>query len=296
MLGSTRELTDSNEDVTDTYLYDAWGNSIAGTGSTTNPYEYIGALGYMTEAEVDGYYVRRRYLRADEGRWLSRDPMDPQPRYDLASNRTPVKLDPSGLQASTSGSGMQEPLWPPPNTPRCRYLDKRLRKGDDDSPTYMSLGDCSVLDAWLHEYMTHCLQINLPHEPPPPHPPGVLPPPPGGRPFPDPDYAGIPGYDIWFRLCHDFGTPPPYSPGTPTPGSPRHSIGAPGPPTRSWCILVNSTGGSSDLEVQCACYWDCPDVGLKNARTTAHCKSLGARIYCDDCCMAYRPPDEAWFW
>ena len=33
-LGSTRFLTDSSGNVTDTYLNDAWGNSVASTGST----------------------------------------------------------------------------------------------------------------------------------------------------------------------------------------------------------------------------------------------------------------------
>jgi hypothetical protein len=36
-LGSTRQLTDSQENVTDTYTYDAWGESVAQEGTTPNP-------------------------------------------------------------------------------------------------------------------------------------------------------------------------------------------------------------------------------------------------------------------
>ena len=49
MLGSTRELTDANEDITDTCLYDAWGNSVATTGSTVNGWRYVEQLGYLQD-------------------------------------------------------------------------------------------------------------------------------------------------------------------------------------------------------------------------------------------------------
>ena len=40
-LGSTRFLTDSAGNVTDTYLNDAWGNQVAATGSTVNPFKWV---------------------------------------------------------------------------------------------------------------------------------------------------------------------------------------------------------------------------------------------------------------
>jgi hypothetical protein len=43
-LGSTMELTDANEAVTDTYRYDAWGNVLASTGTTVNPYNPINGV------------------------------------------------------------------------------------------------------------------------------------------------------------------------------------------------------------------------------------------------------------
>ena len=47
-LGSTVALTDDSGDVTDTYGYDAWGNVVSQTGSTEQPYQYVGQLGYYT--------------------------------------------------------------------------------------------------------------------------------------------------------------------------------------------------------------------------------------------------------
>jgi hypothetical protein len=45
-LGSTRKLIDANQSVTDSYSYEAFGDITASSGSTTNPYRYVGALGY----------------------------------------------------------------------------------------------------------------------------------------------------------------------------------------------------------------------------------------------------------
>ena len=113
MVGSTRELTDSNQDATDTYVYDAWGNPIAETGSTTSPYRYVGRLGYMTEPEVDGYYVRRRYLRPGTGRWLSRDPVYTAESYRYVSNRTVLYADPSGLWTPGCDPNKCTGIWTP---------------------------------------------------------------------------------------------------------------------------------------------------------------------------------------
>jgi len=74
-LGSTRELTDSTETVTDTYTYTAFGESIAKTGTTKNPYRYVGALGYYFDEETEDYYVRARIYNPVVGRWFSRDPL-----------------------------------------------------------------------------------------------------------------------------------------------------------------------------------------------------------------------------
>lgn len=69
--GSVRQLTDSAGTVTDTYSYDAWGNSFGSTGSTPNLYLYRGE---QYDPDLTLYYLRARYFNPLSGRFLSRDP------------------------------------------------------------------------------------------------------------------------------------------------------------------------------------------------------------------------------
>lgn len=74
-LGSTMQLTDNNEDVIDTYEYDAWGIILNRTGTMENPFEWIGAWGYYKDKTSGLYYVRGRDYQASIGRWTSADPL-----------------------------------------------------------------------------------------------------------------------------------------------------------------------------------------------------------------------------
>lgn len=69
------QLTDSGQTVTDSQAYDAWGQVLERTGTTENPFEWIGALGYYKDQVTGMYYVRARSYRASIGRWLSPDPL-----------------------------------------------------------------------------------------------------------------------------------------------------------------------------------------------------------------------------
>jgi RHS repeat-associated protein len=74
--GNTSELTDANENVTDTYEYSAFGEEVARTGTTVNPFGYKGALGYYTDGETNALYVRARmYEPTKLARFMSRDPI-----------------------------------------------------------------------------------------------------------------------------------------------------------------------------------------------------------------------------
>jgi RHS repeat-associated protein len=74
-LGSTRQLTDSSENVTDTYLYDAWGESLLDPGPTPNPFRWVGRMGYYYDSAPALYYVRARMFDFATGRWRSQDPL-----------------------------------------------------------------------------------------------------------------------------------------------------------------------------------------------------------------------------
>ena len=72
--GSTRALTDENEDVTDTYTYTAFGEEVSKTGTTENPYRYVGEKGYYFDGETEDYYVRTRAYAPNIARWMSLGP------------------------------------------------------------------------------------------------------------------------------------------------------------------------------------------------------------------------------
>jgi RHS repeat-associated protein len=99
-LGSSRQLTDQNGNVTDTDSYDAYGNLIAHSGTTVNPYLFDGQ-------EQDGttglYYLRARYMDPSRGEFLGQDPFEglfDEPislhRYLYASDDPTDMFDPGG--------------------------------------------------------------------------------------------------------------------------------------------------------------------------------------------------------
>jgi len=73
VLGSTSELTDADEEVTDTYQYDAWGELLARTGVTVNPFQWTGGVGYYKDEATGLYYIRQRDYLPRIARWTSTD-------------------------------------------------------------------------------------------------------------------------------------------------------------------------------------------------------------------------------
>lgn len=100
-LGSTRQLTDQNGDLTDDYIYDAWGNLIAHSGTSDTPFLWLGEIGYYWDAETGMYVARRRQIGSRFARWTSADPLlfvDSPNLYTVVRNRPTVASDPSGLR------------------------------------------------------------------------------------------------------------------------------------------------------------------------------------------------------
>jgi RHS repeat-associated protein len=98
--GSVRLLTDATATVTDTYDYDAFGNLISRTGTTSNDYLYSGE---QFDANLGFYYLRARYLNPSSGRFWTMDSFagsgyDPISLHKyLYANADPVnRLDPNG--------------------------------------------------------------------------------------------------------------------------------------------------------------------------------------------------------
>ena len=98
--GSTRQLTDSDQDVTDTATYSAFGEVVEKTGATVNPWGYKGDLGYHAdESTPNVLYVRTRHLAVNLARWLSVDVLgfeDGNNRFAYVHNDPVNGRDPSG--------------------------------------------------------------------------------------------------------------------------------------------------------------------------------------------------------
>ncbi len=69
--GNVRNLANSAGAVTDTYEYDAFGNSFTVSGTTPNVYLYRGE---QFDSDLGLYYLRARYYNPATGRFLSKDP------------------------------------------------------------------------------------------------------------------------------------------------------------------------------------------------------------------------------
>ena len=102
--GSTRALTDENEDVTDTYTYTAFGEEVSKTGTTENPFRYVGEKGYYFDEETADCYVRARSYKPTISRWRSKDPrflVDGTNVYAYVLNNPTNRVDPSGRLSIT---------------------------------------------------------------------------------------------------------------------------------------------------------------------------------------------------
>ncbi len=67
-LGSTRLLIDASQNISETLLYDAWGNLVGSAPSMVVPFRWVGELGYLFVPSTGDYYIRKRILRPTIGR------------------------------------------------------------------------------------------------------------------------------------------------------------------------------------------------------------------------------------
>ena len=99
-LGSVNAVTDNNGNVTDRYVYDAFGRLIGQQGNTDNEFRFTGE---QFDEHSNLYYLRARYYDPENGRFISRDSFegfqdDPLSlhKYTYVHNNPVNLIDPSG--------------------------------------------------------------------------------------------------------------------------------------------------------------------------------------------------------
>jgi RHS repeat-associated protein len=109
-VGSTLALTSAAGAVTDAYAYTPYGELLGRTGTSAQPFTYVGAYGVRSEPAADLYHMRARYYDPLSARFLSREPIWPvlgQPRgldpYQYAYGEPMRYMDRTGLSPTSVG-------------------------------------------------------------------------------------------------------------------------------------------------------------------------------------------------
>ena len=131
--GSTRLITSSSGAVVGTKSYDAYGNVVATTGTSTSPFGYAGE--YTDPSGL--VYLRARYYDPATGQLITRDPLVDETRtpYTYALDDPINRADPSGLVGGNGNPGQD------PNIPT----------GEDLSENPSGKVTLDELDAWEGE-------------------------------------------------------------------------------------------------------------------------------------------------
>jgi RHS repeat-associated protein len=103
-LSSTRGLSNGSQAITDAREYDAWGLTVAASGSTATPAGFVGGEGYQTDADSGIMLLGERYYDPSLGRFISRDPIRYEGGWNLYGycHDDPVNsIDPTGESDDT---------------------------------------------------------------------------------------------------------------------------------------------------------------------------------------------------
>ena len=110
-MDSVRRILNDSQQVTDVYYYEAFGNITSQSGTTVNPFRYVGALGYYRDQTTSLYHVGARYYSPQVGRFWTQDPVKQGVNwYPYVANNPLNRVDPSGLQLGTWGPCQREAL------------------------------------------------------------------------------------------------------------------------------------------------------------------------------------------
>jgi RHS repeat-associated protein len=131
-LGSARTTTSSTEVINATGTYEAYGQSLGGTGSSATPYCYGGTSGYRNDGDAGLLHIGARWYDPSIGRWISADtdlggianPVE-RNRYLYCDGDPVDDTDPSGHAPSRSrhpNHPHSPPRGPVPVLPPIPYI------------------------------------------------------------------------------------------------------------------------------------------------------------------------------
>ena len=105
-LGSTRGITDGTQSVTDSQLFDAFGNTVSRTGTTPTPFGFVGKQQYQSDSDSSLQLLGHRYYDPSIGRFLSSDPAKAGTNWYAYCYNNPLnQADPLGLDPPPGSYG-----------------------------------------------------------------------------------------------------------------------------------------------------------------------------------------------
>jgi RHS repeat-associated protein len=171
-LGSTAHLTDTSQNITDSYTYNAFGVPYTPSGSSTNPYRYVGQWGYYDDGAMGSssgmLLLGVRYYWPKYGRFTTWDSQRNAELYAY-TNLPTVRVDPEGLaprcQIPIPGFGNRwpylGPTWPLINRTvgqlgriaKCIACARRIAAEMLD----LSIANPDYLDVFSDNAIRHCV-------------------------------------------------------------------------------------------------------------------------------------------
>ena len=131
-LGSERTVTNSSQTVTGTITFEGFGQAVATTGSSTDPYMFAATSGYRNDGDAGLMHVGARYYDAQVGRFITRDTNLSQHPYAYCAHDPANRVDPSGHEWRWWTAFKQWIGWEDP--PKPTFQDPG--KGGDIKYTY----------------------------------------------------------------------------------------------------------------------------------------------------------------
>ena len=108
-IGSTLALTNGEGTVTDRYAYSPFGELLGHTGSSDQPYTFVGTFGVRQEGDI--YQMRLRYYDPVTARFLSKEQIWPQTDDPQSLNPYQYALGRPVEVVDVTGLGPDDALW-----------------------------------------------------------------------------------------------------------------------------------------------------------------------------------------